>query len=164
NTVRAWLSAATAGKQTKVMVAFMARAASKADVAKKLPAMKNAWTLTLSAMGRPAVEETAELLSRGDATLKEGAGRVAAMIGPSMVPVLVSLIAASNDITVRRTAAGALKEIGDGTRQLGAHVRPEGAPPTLRNVLSVFELAGPSEIGSVLKTAVQHPDQTVRDA
>src|SRR6185295_3577232 len=91
-------------------------------------------------------------------------GRVAAMIGPSMVPVLVSLIAASNDITVRRTAAGALKEIGDGTRQLGAHVRPEGAPPTLRNVLSVFELAGPSEIGSVLKTAVQHPDQTVRDA
>jgi HEAT repeat protein len=164
--VRAWIAAETALKQHKLMIVFMSRIASKPELLKRVQAIKAAMSMTLMMVGMLATEETAELISRGDPLLREGAGRVAAMIGPTMVHPLLSLILVSGDITVRRVAAGTMKEIGDGTRQLALQVKPDGPPAPLRNILSVYELSGPGggEISQVLRAASQHADLSVREA
>jgi HEAT repeat protein len=166
NAVHAWLLAATLLKQHKLMLIFMSRIAGKPDLQKRAPSLRAAIGLTLQRMGTPAMEEAAELISRGDPLLREGAGRVAAMIGTPMSHSLVALIVQSGDLMVRRVAAGTLKEIGEGTRQLALHVKPDAPAGTLRNVLSVYELSGPGgpEISSVLRAAAQHADLSVREA
>src|SRR6185369_16854156 len=112
NSVRAWIATSTALKQHKLMVSFSARVASTPDLLKRAPAIKSAISITLVSLGTIATEEVTELIAKSE-PLREGAGRVAALLGSSMVHPLVSLILTNGDVTIRRLAGSTLKEIGD---------------------------------------------------
>lgn len=162
--VLAWLVASSVFKQAKPVVAFLFRIAARPDLLRRVAPVKNAIGSALSNLGRPATDEAVEWISRGDPALREGIGRVASLFGPSLIPPLIALIVKTGDVTARRTAAGTLRDLGDGARQLAAQVKPDAAPVAARNVLSIYELAGPSEIASILKASAQHPDLSVREA
>lgn len=162
--ILAFLGAAVATSQPKLLVKLLARICSITDLPQRLPPLHKAMG-AVAAESSEAVEETAELMTRGEPTLREVAGRVAILIGAPMAPRLTQLIEISNEITVRRSAAEAMKAIG-GPQTLTGHVRPEGRSHTIRNLLSVYELTGPTtrELGLVLKQASQHVDVSVREA
>ncbi|MBI3854942.1 MAG: AAA family ATPase, partial [Planctomycetes bacterium] len=164
--LRSWLTAAAGLKQHKLMIAFMARLASNPELLRKASSIRTAVTAALASLGSTAGEQALDLLSRGDPLLRDAAGRLAALIGPSMVQPLVALAASHGDLTVRRAAAGAIRELGDGSRQLAAQVKADGPVPTLRNILSVFDLSGPggAELSQVIKSVSAHPDPSVLEA
>ena len=165
NSVRAWIATSTALKQHKLMVSFSARVASTPDLLKRAPAIKSAISITLVSLGTIATEEVTELIAKSE-PLREGAGRVAALLGSSMVHPLVSLILTNGDVTIRRLAGSTLKEIGDGWRQLAAQVKLDTPPHVVRNVLSIFEStgAGGAEIAALTRVAATHADASARDA
>jgi HEAT repeat protein len=164
-TAVAFVSTAAATGQPKLLVKLLARISTIPDLLQRLPALKKGLS-GVASESPEAVDEIAELISRGDPHLREGAGRVAVLVGASMVPKLTVLIVTSHEVTVRRTAAEAIKAIGGGPQSLTGHVKPEGRAHTIKNVLSVFEVTGPSprELGLVLKQSSQHVDVTVREA
>jgi diguanylate cyclase (GGDEF)-like protein len=166
NAVRAWISAAWALKQHRLLVSLASRLAFSPDFVKRSPVVKSVIVSTVSSMGTPAALEVIELISRGDPSIREGASRLGAMLGAAMVHPLVSLILTNGDITVRRLAASTLKEIGDGSRQLAAQVKLDTPPNVVRNVLSIYEIpaAGGGDVMAMMKVAAAHPDASVREA
>jgi HEAT repeat protein len=162
--ILAYLNAAVATNQPKLLVRLLARICSMPDLFQRLPPLQKALSAVAAELPETA-DETAELMTRGEPALREVAGRVAVLIGGSMAPRLTQLIETNSEITVRRSAAEAMKAIG-GPQTLTGHVRPEGRSHTIRNLLSVYELTGPTsrELGQVLKQASQHVDVSVREA
>lgn len=152
--------------QPKPLVVFLSRLCAVPDLLNRVPPLKKAVAATLSATGSLAADETIEFLSRGDPALREGAARMAVLIGSSMVPRLASVVAASHDLPIRRAVAESLKAVSGGPQALAGLVRSDGSIHAVRNVLSVYELSGPGprDLAQVLKTAAQHPEATVREA
>lgn len=165
NAAQAFAAAAAATAQTKLLVKLLARISSMPDLLQRLPALRKGMA-ALAVESPEAPEEIVDLMSRGDPALREGATRLAVLIGPSMAPQLTLLIVTSHEVTVRRAAAETMKAIGAGPQTLTGHVKPDGGSHTLRNILSVYELTGPAprELAQVLKQASQHADVSVREA
>lgn len=165
NAVRAWIATSTALKQHRLMATFASRLASAPDLLKRAPAMRSAVSITLASLGSIATEEITEVIAKSE-PLREGAGRVAVLLGAPMVHPLISLILTHADVTVRRLAGATLKEIGDGWRQLAAQVKLDTPPHVVRNVLGVFEItgAGGPEVAALTRVAATHPDASVREA
>jgi hypothetical protein len=166
NTVRSWIATSTALKQHRLTVTFAARVAVSPDLPQRAPLIKAALVSTLALMGETARTEVTDLLIKAEPGLREGASRLAAMMGSAMVHPLVSLILTNADVSVRRLAGATLREIGDGARQLAAQVKADTPSQVVRHVLSIFETtgAGGAEIAALARVAAAHPDLSARDA
>src|SRR6185436_1176161 len=79
NAARAWMAAAAALRQHRLLIAFASRLAFSPDFVKRAPVVKATIVSTLTSMGTSATAEVTELIARGDPSIREGASRLGAM-------------------------------------------------------------------------------------
>jgi hypothetical protein len=112
-----------------------------------------------------ALDPAFTALRTGPSPLREAAAQVLAAIGTPVIGRLVELIVASEDVDIRKSAAGALRVVGgSGQAELAKLVKPGTPTETLLRVLSVLDIAGREGLATPVFAALGHADRAVRDA
>jgi len=164
--VRAWIAGALAAWPIATAAEFLARDLRPIldrDNRRDLKAMISQRLRTLTE--GTALDPAYNALLTGPSPLRESAAQILAAVGPPVVPRLVELICASEDLDIRKSAAGALRVVGGtGQAELAKLVKLGTPPEKLQRILTVLDIAGREGLATPVFAAINHPERPVRDA